>query len=215
MSKEDLILKRLDEIEAKVALVHERAVAAQNLQHDLQPVMSGAFKLLLRELEDVEAEFQLEDLFDMLKTTMRNVKNLAYMLNQLNSILSLSHTVEPLLKTGMSKTITYLDDLDQKGIFRAGEAMLNLGTKVTQKYGPEEIEQLGDVLVFMIDMLNKLSDPKLRNMIEKATDAFAAMDLDRTQECGPFGMVRAMCCPEAKQGLGVMIELTKTLGKLK
>jgi len=215
MSKDDLILKRLDKIEAKVALLHERAVAVQNLQHELQPIMNNAFKLMLHELGDVETRFQLEDLFDMLKTTMRNVKNMTYMLKQLENIIELWHTMEPLLKTTMPKAIAYLDDLEQKGVFRTYQAMLNLRAKVTQEYGPEEIEQMGDALVFMIGMLNKLSDPKVRTMLEKAMDAFASMELDKAKECGPFGMIRAMGCPETKQGLGVVIEMTKTLGKLK
>jgi len=215
MSKEDLILKRLDEIEAKVTLVHERAVVTQNLWHELQPVMNNAFKLMLHELEDVETGFQLEGLFDMLKTTMRNVKNLTYMLKQFENIINLGHTMEPLLKITMSKAIAYLDDLEQKDVFRTCQAMLSLRDKVAQKYGPEEIEQMGDALVFMIDMLNKLSDPKVRTTLEKAVDAFASMELDKAQKCGPFGMIRAMSGPEAKQGLGVMIEMTKTLGKLK
>lgn len=215
MSKEDLILKRLDEIEAKVSVVHERAVAAQNLKRELQPVLNDAFKLMLHELGDVETGFQLEDLFEMLKTSMRNVKNMTYMLKQLENVINLWHTMEPLLHSTVPKAISYLDDLEQKGVFRTYQAMLTLRGKVADAYGPEEIEQMGDAFVFLIGMLNKFSDPKVRNMIEKATDAFTSMELEKCQECGPFGLLRAMASPECKQGLGVMLEMTKTLGKLK
>ncbi|PTN37250.1 DUF1641 domain-containing protein [Desulfonatronum sp. SC1] len=215
MSKEDLILKRLDEIEAKVALVHERAVAAQNLRRELQPVMNDAFKLMLHELGDVETGFQLEDSFELLKTMMRNVKNITYTIKQLENVIDLWHTSEPLLKSTVPKAIAYLDDLEQKGVFRTYQAMLSLRAKVAQEYGPEQIEQMGDAFVFLIGMLNKLSDPKVREMIEKASDAFTSMDLREVEPCGMFGMMKAMSSPEAKQGLGVMVEMTKTLGKLK
>ncbi|WP_035271986.1 DUF1641 domain-containing protein [Desulfonatronum thiodismutans] len=215
MSKEDLILKRLDEIEAKVALVHERAVAAQNLRRELQPVMNDAFKLMLHELGDVETGFQLEDMFDLLKTTMRNVKNITYTVKQLENVIDLWHTSEPLLKSTVPKAIAYLDDLEQQGVFRTYQAMLALRAKVAQEYGPEEIEQMGDAFVFLIGMLNKLKDPKVREMIEKASEAFTSMDLKEVEPCGMFGMMKAMSSPEAKQGLGVMVEMTKTLGKLK
>ncbi len=215
MSKEDLILKRLDEIEAKVALVHERAVAAQNLRHELQPILNDAFKVMLHELSDIETGFQLEDLFDMLKTTMRNVKNLTYMMKQMENVIDLWHTSEPLLKSTVPKAIAYLDDLEQKGVFRTYQAILSLRAKVAQEYGPEQIEEMGDAFVFLIGMLNKLKDPKVRELIEKASDAFTSMDLRDAQPCGMFGMVKGMSCPEAKQGLGVMLEMTKTLGKLK
>ncbi|WP_459937183.1 helical membrane plugin domain-containing protein [Desulfonatronum parangueonense] len=215
MSKEDLILKRLDEIEAKVALVHERAVAAQNLRRELQPVMNDAFKLMLHELGDVETGFQLEDSFELLKTMMRNVKNITYTIKQLENVIDLWHTSEPLLKSTVPKAIAYLDDLEQKGVFRTYQAMLGLRAKVAQEYGPEQIEEMGDAFVFLIGMLSKLSDPKVRHMIEKASDAFTELDLTDVQPTGMFGMMKAMSSPEAKQGLGVMVEMTKTLGKLK
>ncbi|TVR00260.1 MAG: DUF1641 domain-containing protein [Desulfovibrionales bacterium] len=215
MSKEDLILKRLDEIEAKVALVHERAVAAQNLRRELQPVMNDAFKLMLHELGDVETGFQLEDSFELLKTMMRNVKNITYTIKQLENVIDLWHTSEPLLKSTVPKAIAYLDDLEQQGVFRTYQAMVTLRAKVAQEYGSEQIEEMGDAFVFLIGMLSKLSDPKVRHMIEKASDAFTELDLADVQPTGIFGMMKAMSSPEAKQGLGVMVEMTKTLGKLK
>jgi len=215
MSKEDLILQRLEEIETKLALVHERAVVSQNFWHDMQPVMNDAFKVMLHELGDIETGFQLEDLFVLLKTSLRSVNNLTYTLNQLETIINLWGTAEPLMKSTVPKAIAYLDDLEQKGVFRTYQAMLNLRAKVAQEYGPEQIEQMGDAFVFLIGMLNKLSDPKVRMMIEKASDAFTTMDLDKAEPCGPIGLIRAMSSPEAKQGLAVMVEMTKTLGKLR
>jgi uncharacterized protein YjgD (DUF1641 family) len=215
MSKEDLILQRLEEIETKLALVHERAVVSQNFWHDMQPVMNDAFKVMLHELGDIETGFQLEDLFVLLKTSLRSVNNLTYTLNQLETLINLWGTAEPLMKSTVPKAIAYLDDLEQKGVFRTYQAMLNLRAKVAQEYGPEQIEQMGDAFVFLIGMLNKLSDPKVRMMIEKASDAFTTMDLDKAEPCGPIGLMRAMSSPEAKQGLAVMVEMTKTLGKLR
>lgn len=215
MSKEDLILQRLEEIEAKVALVHERAVVSQNFWHDMQPVMNNAFKVMLHELGDIETGFQLEDLFELLKTSLRNTKNLTYTLKQLENIIDLWNTMEPLMKGTVPKAIAYLDDLEQKDVFRTYQAMLTLRGKVAQECGPEQIEEMGDAFVFLIGMLSKLSDPKVRLMIEKAFDAFTTMDMEKAKPCGPIGLMRVMSCPEARQGLGVMVEMTRTLGKLK
>lgn len=215
MSKEDLILQRLEEIETKLALVHDRAVISRNFWNDMQPVMNDAFKVMLHELGDVETGFQLEDLFDLLKTFLRSVNNINYTLQQLENIINLWNTAEPLMKSTVPKAIAYLDDLEQKGVFRTYQAMLALRAKVAQEYGPEQIEQMGDAFVFLIGMLNKLSDPKVRNMIEKASDAFTTIDLEKAEPCGPIGLMRAMSSPEAKQGLAVMVEMTKTLGKLR
>ena len=215
MSKEDLILQRLDEIENKLALVHERAERSQNFWHEMQPVMNDAFKVMLHELGDIETGFQMEDLFDLLKTFLRSVNNINYTLQQLETMINLWHTAEPLMKTTVPKAISYLDELEQKGVFRTYEAMLNLRAKVAQSYGPDQIEEMGDAFVFLIGMLSKLSDPKVRMMIEKASDAFTTMDLDKAEPCGPIGLMRGMASPEAKPRLAVMLEMTKTLGKLR
>ncbi|MDK2873541.1 MAG: hypothetical protein PWQ64_1305 [Desulfomicrobiaceae bacterium] len=214
-SKEDLILQRLEEIEAKLALVHERAERSQNFWHEMQPVMHDAFKVMLHELGDVETGFQLEDLFDLLKTFLRSVKNLTYTLEKLETIINFWNTAEPLMKGTVPKAIAYLDSLEQRGVFRTYEAMLNVRAKVAQTYGPEEIERMADSFVFLIGLLKKLADPKVQNMIDKGVEAFAHVEMDKASPCGPIGLMRALGSPEAKQGLGVMVELTKTLGKLR
>lgn len=215
MSKEDIILQRLDEIESKLTLVHERAVRSQNFWHDMQPVMNDAFKVMLHELGDIETGFQLEDMFELLKTFLRSVKNITYTLEKLETIINLWNTAEPLMKGTVPKAIAYFDSLEQRGVFRTYEAMLNVRAKVAQTYGPEEIERMADSFVFLIGLLKKLADPKVQNMIDKGVEAFAHVDMEKATPCGPIGLMRALATPEARQGLGVMVELTKTLGKLR
>ena len=45
-------------------------------------------------------------------------------------------------------------------------------------------------------------------------DLMSTMDLGDCKECGPIGLVTGMSSKEARKGLGVMLELTKSLGKL-
>jgi len=62
MTNEELILERLDRIEAQLAPISETAGGIEDLREDLIPLSGQAFRLLIRELEDVESSFQLEDL---------------------------------------------------------------------------------------------------------------------------------------------------------
>ncbi|MBT8332385.1 MAG: DUF1641 domain-containing protein, partial [Deltaproteobacteria bacterium] len=41
------------------------------------------------------------------------------------------------------------------------------------------------------------------------------VDLDKAKPVGPFGMLGALSSKEARQGLGVLMELTKAMGDLK
>lgn len=215
MDKQDLILERLDAIESQLAVVHANAEAANSLKQELSPIANDAFRVLLHELGDVENGFQLEDLFDLVKRGMLSVRNITYVLEQLENVIDLWRTMEPLLKSTVPQTIAYLDTLEQRGVFRTYGAMLEVRAKVASEYGPEQIEQMGDAFVFLLGMLNKLSDPRVRETIEKGAEAFATVDLTESKEVGPVGMVRALSSKEAKEGLGVILELMKTMGKLK
>ena len=51
--------------------------------------------------------------------------------------------------------------------------------------------------------------------LEKAAAIPASLDLANTKRVGPFGMLPAGFNPEVKEGLGVMMALTKAMGKMK
>ena len=51
--------------------------------------------------------------------------------------------------------------------------------------------------------------------LEKAVEIPAAVDLSASKKVGPWGLVSASSNDEVKEGLGVLIELTKALSKLK
>ena len=67
MTTEEQILERLDRLEAQLAPISRSAQSLQELREDLIPLSGQAFRLVIRELEDVESGFQLEDLLAMFK----------------------------------------------------------------------------------------------------------------------------------------------------
>jgi hypothetical protein len=83
MTNEELILERLDRIEAQLAPIAQTAGGIKDLREDLLPLSSQTFRLLIRELEDVESSFQLEDLLALFKRSLRSVKHIIFTLKQL------------------------------------------------------------------------------------------------------------------------------------
>ena len=51
--------------------------------------------------------------------------------------------------------------------------------------------------------------------LQKMVEIPASLDLGACQSVGPVGLVKAAYSDDVKQGLGVLIEMTKALGKLK
>ena len=215
MTTEEQILERLDRIEAQLAPVSASAKGLNELREDLIPLSGQAFRLLIRELEDVESGFQLEDLLALMKRSLRSVKHLQFGLEQLENIVDFVLTVEPLLKSAVPQLVNYLDDLEQKGVLRIIQSTLDVRAKIAASYSPEDVEQIGDGLVALLGMAQKLSDPQAQAFLNKMAALPSKVDLEKAKPIGPFGMLGALSSKEARQGLGVLMELTKAMGGLK
>jgi uncharacterized protein YjgD (DUF1641 family) len=215
MTNEELILERLDRIEAQLAPISQTASGIKDLREDLIPLSGQAFRLFVRELEDVESSFQLEDLLTLLKRTLRSVKHIIFSLDQLENIVDFVTTIEPLMKSAVPQVINYLDDLEQKGVLRIITSTLDVRAKIASAYTADDIEQIGDGAVALLGLLKKLSDPQAVEFLGKLADLPSKVDLAGAKPVGPFGMLGALSGKEARQGLGVLMELTKAMGSLK
>jgi uncharacterized protein YjgD (DUF1641 family) len=118
------------------------------------------------------------------------------------------------MKIAVPHLIDVLEDLDQKGIFRGYQAMLQGYAKIAQKYGPEDIDLIAEGIVSMHGVAKKFSDPKFINFVETFMDVPGQVNIEECQPSGPFGLMWRMRSPECRQGLGVLLELTKALGKV-
>ncbi len=215
MTNEELILERLDNIEAQLAPLVDTAKSVKELKDDMIPLSAQAFRLMITELEDIESSFQLEDLLEMIKTLMRSVKTITFTLQQLTNVVDFVTTIEPLLRSSVPQLINYLDDLEQRGVIRMFSAMLDVRAKVAAAYTVEDIDKIGDGAVALLGMAKKLSDPQAVTFLEKIAEIPSHVDLSQSKDVGLFGLISAASSKDVKRGLGVMMELTKAMGKLK
>jgi uncharacterized protein YjgD (DUF1641 family) len=215
MTNEDLILERLDRIEGKLAPLTDSVKSWKEFQTDVTPLANQAIQLMIKELGDVESSFQLEDLLEMIKRLLRSVRSITFSLSQLENVIDFITTLEPLLKSSVPQLVNYLDDLEQKGVFRILNATLGVRAKIAAAYTPEDIDQIGDGLVAMLGLAKKLTEPQVLSLLEKLAEMPAKLDLEKSKDIGPFGLLWASSNKEVKEGLGVLMELTKGMAKLK
>lgn len=215
MTNEELILQRLDALDAKIDPIIKGRQRWLELRDDLVPLQHQAFQLVMDQLQEVEAGFQLEDLMLLIKQAMRSVQNMQFMLKAMDSFIELFLDMEPLLKSAVPKIIETLDDMEQRGVFRIIKAMMDVRAKVAATYDATDIEQISDGVVAMLKVAKKMSDPKVIEFMEKAAALPGEVDLRNAKKVGPFGMLSAGFNSEVKEGLGVMMALTKAMGKMK
>jgi uncharacterized protein YjgD (DUF1641 family) len=225
MTKEELLLERLARIEDKlegVARVEAQLAAftgpwenLQDLGRDLSLLMDPAVRKLNEGMAEVEVGFQLEDFFALLKRLLPTLKYLTWSLEQLENLVDWWQDMEPLLKVAVPKIIDYLDHLEEQGIFRINGAMLDMYAKLASHYTPEDVDTIGDGFVEIHEIVKKLANPRLIKFLEKLVDLPLEVRLEEVEPVGPYGLLWKMRRPECRQGLGVMLELTRVLGKLK
>jgi uncharacterized protein YjgD (DUF1641 family) len=133
----------------------------------------------------------------------------------MENLFDLWNAMEPMLKSTVPNLINYMDNLEQKGVFRTYSAMLEVRAKVAQHYPPEEIAAMGDGFVVLLSLLKKLSKPEMIDFINRLMELPVGLNLQAAKPVGAMGMLSAMGNKETRQGLGVALELTKALGKLK
>jgi uncharacterized protein YjgD (DUF1641 family) len=74
---------------------------------------------------------------------------------------------------------------------------------------------MSDGFVLMHGVVKKLSNPALIQFLDKLIDIPLEVRLEEAKPVGPFGLLWRMRNKECREGLGVLLELTKALSTLK
>jgi len=215
MNNEQVIMERLDRLEKEIFVLTDTARSLRELRDDVTPRVNETVQALIKGLVEIEGDFQLEDLTFLMKKVLRNIRNMTWSIDQLKNLVDFLRTVEPLLKSSVPQAIAHLDMLEHQGVFQIMASMLGVLQKIAQTYTPRDIDQIGNGLVDLVGVAKKLTAPQALNLLHRAAEIPVTVDLSQAKEVGPFGMVFALGNSEVKQGMGVLLELTKGLSLLK
>jgi uncharacterized protein YjgD (DUF1641 family) len=214
MNHEEAILARLERLENQITPMADTARAVGELRDELAPRVNEAVHALIRELADVEADFQVEDLLHLVKKTLRNTRNLSFSLDQLKNLIDFVITIEPLLKSSVPQMILYLDELERSGVFRLLQAGLQTLKEVGGSFSEAELVQVRTGVLRLAGTLKQLCRPEALDFIEQAAQLPGRVDLSAAQAVGPWGLFWALGDDDIKKGLGVVLELTRGLASL-
>lgn len=215
MSNDALLLERLDRIEQRLERMASSAESSHDLHETLAPILKGAFVSMLAEFSAMEHKVNLDDLFALFRRAMCSVRDMTYMLEQLENIIELWRTVEPMTKPLFLSSVEYLDELERNGVMAKVSALGEVGSKTAGAFSADQIRNMGETLVFFLSVLERMSNPETRAVLDKLVDAMSEVDLASAQSGSLFGLAKAMGSKDVRNGLGVALEMTKALGKIK
>ena len=170
--------------------------------HDMEPLLKIAVPHLIDKLDDLEQ-----------KGIFRVNSAVLAMYTKLAS----AYTAEDIevIGDGFVRMHGIVKKFADPVVIRSIEAIVDMYAKLASVYQPEDIESIGDGFVRMHGIVKKFADPKVIDFLDRLTDVPARVNLEEARPVGPLGMMFRMMGRETKQGLGVALEMTKALGKVK
>ena len=170
--------------------------------HDMEPLLKMAVPHLIDKLDDLE---------------QKGIFRINSAVLDMYAKLASAYTPEDVevIGDGFVRMHGIVKKFADPVVIQSLEAIVDMYAKLASVYKPEDIDSIGDGFVRMHGMVKKFADPKVIDFLDRLTDVPAQVNLEEARPVGPFGMMFRMMGKETKQGLGVALELTKALGKVK
>jgi hypothetical protein len=170
--------------------------------HDLEPLLKLAVPHLIDKLDDLE---------------QKGIFRINSAILTMYTKIAAAYTPEDveIMGDGFVRMHGMVKKFADPVVIQSLEAVVDMYAKLASVYKPEDIESIGDGFVRMHGMVKKFADPRVIDFLDRLSDVPAQVDLDKARPVGPMGMMFRMMGREGRQGLGVAVELTKALGKVK
>ncbi len=117
----------------------------------------------------------------------------------------------PVFRQLMGLATTHLGSLEERGYFDFGRGLLEVLDHMVQGYSPEDIEELGRNVVTILDAVRALTQPHMMALASEVSGAVEAAE--NLKPVGVLGMAKAAGDEDAQQGMSVMVEALRRLGK--
>ncbi len=208
--------RKIDLLTDQVAFLTEEALQQQRrrqewqeLQNDLVPIASDLFRISVNELEEVENYVQLEDIMRLFKRLLRNTHNLEQMLDQLESTLAMFQEINPLTQDAFLTLMTRLDEAERKGYFAFIRGGMGIMDNIVTSFDEEDIEQLGDNIVFILQTVKEMTQPEIMSMVR---DSVEVLRVEETEEdVSLFSIIRQLNDPQVKRGLSKTLSVLRNV----
>lgn len=116
----------------------------------------------------------------------------------------------PILREALGVGGGRLAELESRGYFAFGKAMLEVLDHIVTGYSPEDVKELAGAVVSILDAVRAMTQPQMLKMAGDLSDAAKhAADLPPV---GILGALRASQDVDAQRGMAVMLEVLRRLG---
>jgi len=213
--KIDIMSAQMDLLVTELREQRLRRQQWDELRSDLAPIAGEAMILASNELEAIQEWVQPEDMLRLLRRILRNIKNIEDGMARYESLMDFLDDAGPLTSEAVTKTLTTLEDFEQRGYFEFARAGVGIVDNVVTAYSKEDVEALGDNIVQMLDIVKNLTQPEMlavaRRMLDAVQRQQAAAELEPTEPPGLMALARQVRDPEVRRGLARALNTFKVV----
>lgn len=208
--KIDALTNQVTFLSKQAEIQQRRQLEFDELKQDMIPIANHMIKLSIDELADIGQEFEIEDLFFMLKRVMRNTQLILTMFDRFEALMGLTDEVELLGKQVFSTAVENLEKLEQAGFFAFAREGWGILERIVTEFSEEDVKALGDNVVTIVTTIRNMTQPEIMAMANSAIGAIQEVPPE-TATPSFLSLLREISSPQTRRGMARMINLLKVL----
>lgn len=204
------IHKKLDILTEYVEAQHKRQQEFDELKQDVIPIANHMIKLSIDELAEIGTEFQVEDLFYLLKRLLRNTGMLMRLVDMMEAGMDLTEELKPIGLQAFSNIVETLDRLEREGYFALMREGWGIVERIVHEFNEEDVRALGDNIVAILSTVRSMTQPEILSLADQAISAIQPGAAEE-EKVSTLALLRELLDPKVRQGMSRMLNLLKVL----
>ncbi|MFZ0390053.1 MAG: DUF1641 domain-containing protein [Calditrichia bacterium] len=214
------IEQQLAEINQKLELMtgyiqqqQRRQREMQELKEDLTLIGKEVFNSAVTEMDEVAHHFDISDLLFLMKKVLRNTRNLARLMDQMESAAGFVEDAAPLGKQMVVQLMESLDELEKKGYFEFGREILKIADTIVSSFTIEDVRHLRENITTILMTVKSLTQPEMLSTVNNAMNFYRQMDIPVEQKVSYRQIMKKMSDPEVKRGMIFMLDFIRNMAQ--
>jgi len=212
-----LLHEKVDLLTVQVASLTEHAEIQQRRQRDLDelkqdviPIANHMIKISIDELAEIGNDFELEDLFYILKRVLRNTHLIETLMDRMEALMGIADETELLGKQVFSTVVEGLDQLEHQGYFAFAQEGWKIVERIVTEFDDEDVQALGDNVVTILNTVRNMTQPEIMALANNAVGAFKE-EIPEAEKVSAWALIRELGNPKVRRGMARLINLLKAL----
>lgn len=213
----ELLHEKVDVLTAQVASLTEYAAVQQrrqrefdDLKQDMIPIANHMIKISIDELAEIGNDFELEDLFYILKRVLRNTHLIETLMDRMEALMGIADETEILGKQIFSTVVERLDEFEHEGYFAFAQQGWKIVERIVAEFNEEDVQALGDNIVIILNTVRNMTQPEIMALANNAVGAMQE-EIPVTDKVSTWTLIRELGNPKVRRGMSRLINLLKAL----